>query len=52
MRAFAFPFFSREIISEFSFGAENVGAGSPIETLSSFSPANTGSGSPDTVTSP
>ena len=46
------PFFSRLTISEFSFGAENIGAARPAATLSSFSPANSGSKSPVTVVSP
>ena len=50
--ALALPFFSSEIISEFSFGPENVGADSPIAILSSFSPAKFGRESPVTVVSP
>ena len=50
--ALALPFFSSAIISEFSFGPENVGAGRPIATLSSFSPAYVGKTSPVTLVSP
>ena len=50
--ALALPFFSSATISEFSFGPENVGAGRPIATLSSFSPAYVGKTSPVTLVSP
>ena len=45
------PFFSIVTISEFSFGAEKVGAASPLAILSSFSEANSGSKSPFIVVS-